>query len=165
MHHEEIELNFDASCQQILGLESEILWEACSTPTLAKLYKKNIVYSICNLAVTSVYLRQVCCSLLDQKGCVSLQWERIKLKDSRSKYRWDVAYKRWFFSTSLGSIEKWAFTDTEAVSEHLKTCPYNVRTKHKDLKKTNPNWPVVMTALDARLAEKRKTALSTKIIK
>jgi hypothetical protein len=25
MHHEEIELNFDTSCQQILGLESEIL--------------------------------------------------------------------------------------------------------------------------------------------
>jgi hypothetical protein len=34
MHHEEIEQNFDASCQQILGLESEILWEARSTPTL-----------------------------------------------------------------------------------------------------------------------------------
>jgi hypothetical protein len=28
MHHEEIEINFDGSCQQILGLESEILWES-----------------------------------------------------------------------------------------------------------------------------------------
>jgi hypothetical protein len=28
MNHEEIELNCDASCQQILGLESEILFEA-----------------------------------------------------------------------------------------------------------------------------------------
>jgi hypothetical protein len=34
MHYEEIELNFDASCQQILGLELEILCEARSTPTL-----------------------------------------------------------------------------------------------------------------------------------
>jgi hypothetical protein len=34
MHHDEIELNFDSSSQQILGLESEILWEARSTPTL-----------------------------------------------------------------------------------------------------------------------------------
>jgi hypothetical protein len=34
MHYKEIELNFDASCQQIIGLESEILWEARSTPTL-----------------------------------------------------------------------------------------------------------------------------------
>jgi hypothetical protein len=30
MHYEEIQLNFDASCQQIIGLESEILWEALS---------------------------------------------------------------------------------------------------------------------------------------
>jgi hypothetical protein len=36
MHHEEIELNFDASCQQILGLESEILWQARSMPTLGR---------------------------------------------------------------------------------------------------------------------------------
>jgi hypothetical protein len=34
MHHVEIKLNVDASCQQILGLELEILWEARSTPTL-----------------------------------------------------------------------------------------------------------------------------------
>jgi hypothetical protein len=34
MHHEEMELKFDASCQQIIGLESEILWEGRSTPTL-----------------------------------------------------------------------------------------------------------------------------------
>jgi hypothetical protein len=34
MHHEEIELNFDASSQQNLGLGLEILWEARSTPTL-----------------------------------------------------------------------------------------------------------------------------------
>jgi hypothetical protein len=34
MHHGEIAPNFDASCQQILGLESEMLWEARITPTL-----------------------------------------------------------------------------------------------------------------------------------
>jgi hypothetical protein len=34
MHNEEIELNFDASFQQILRSELEILWEARSTPTL-----------------------------------------------------------------------------------------------------------------------------------
>jgi hypothetical protein len=35
MHNEEIELNFVASFQQILGSELEISWEARSTPTLA----------------------------------------------------------------------------------------------------------------------------------
>jgi hypothetical protein len=43
MHHEEIELNFVASCQQILGLESEILWEARSTPTLG--YKPQMYHA------------------------------------------------------------------------------------------------------------------------
>jgi hypothetical protein len=38
MHHEEIELNFDASCQQILGLESEILCKPRSTPTLGPVF-------------------------------------------------------------------------------------------------------------------------------
>jgi hypothetical protein len=47
MHHEEIELNFDASCQQILGLESEILWEARSMPILEYyfLFFKNCILS------------------------------------------------------------------------------------------------------------------------
>jgi hypothetical protein len=33
MHQKEIELNYDKLCQQILGLESEILWLAGSMPT------------------------------------------------------------------------------------------------------------------------------------
>jgi hypothetical protein len=37
---EEIELNFDASFQQILTSELKILWEARSTPTLT-LFSKN----------------------------------------------------------------------------------------------------------------------------
>jgi hypothetical protein len=36
---EEIELNFDASFQQILRSELEILWEARSTPTLVLVSK------------------------------------------------------------------------------------------------------------------------------
>jgi hypothetical protein len=45
--HEEIELNFDASCQQVRGLESEILWEARSTPTLVVhlFLRKNVFIS------------------------------------------------------------------------------------------------------------------------
>jgi hypothetical protein len=49
MHHVEIELNFDTSCQQILGLESEILWEARSAPTLEFLHILCIggIFKIC----------------------------------------------------------------------------------------------------------------------
>lgn len=34
-------------------------------------------FSLCNLAMTSVYLRQVCCYLVTTRGCVSLQWEKV----------------------------------------------------------------------------------------
>jgi hypothetical protein len=54
MHHEEIELNFETSCQQILALESEILWEARSTPTLVDF----------SFFVASHFLRPVIFSLL-----------------------------------------------------------------------------------------------------
>ena len=48
------------------------------------------ISSLCNLAVTSVFLRELCCSLLDRKGCVTLQWERIR-KDNR--YHWQISHK------------------------------------------------------------------------
>ena len=105
--------------------------------------------------MTSVYLRQVCSALLDVKGCVTLQWERVK--HPKLGIRWTVAYKRWFFSTSLGPVDHWAISADQAVAEHLKVCPFNVRTKHKDLKKLDKKWPEVMTALEKRLADKRES--------
>jgi hypothetical protein len=63
MHHEEIELNFDASCQQILGLELEILWEARSTPTLV---------------VSSLTLEALHCSLRAAGKNVHQNWGRHK---------------------------------------------------------------------------------------
>jgi hypothetical protein len=66
MHHEEIELNFDASCQQILGLELEILCESRCTPTLGKMlkqhdmvdYKKNnrAIYHIISYHIISYHI-------------------------------------------------------------------------------------------------------------
>ena len=47
-------------------------------------------HSICNLAVTCTYMRNICCSLLDTRGCVTLRWQRL-LKDG--KRHWEVAYR------------------------------------------------------------------------
>ena len=47
-------------------------------------------FALCNLALTSRYLRQVCCSLLDDKGIVVPVWER-RIQDG--KKCWDIAYK------------------------------------------------------------------------
>ena len=54
-------------------------------------------YSLCNLALTSIYLRQVCSSLLETKGCVTLQWQRTKRGSDTKASKWQVAYNRWFF--------------------------------------------------------------------
>ena len=63
-------------------------------------------------------------------------------------------------STSIGCVEQWSFSNKEAVSEHLKTCPFNVRTSHKDPRKMNApeEWPQVMKALEKRLEAKRQSA-------
>ena len=52
---------------------------------------ESLSFSLCNLAVTCLYFREICCTLLDTQGCVSLQWERVK--ESSDKYRWQIAYK------------------------------------------------------------------------
>ena len=47
-------------------------------------------YSLCNMALTSRLLREVVCSILEEKGIVTLQWER-RTVDGRPS--WDIAYK------------------------------------------------------------------------
>ena len=114
-------------------------------------------FSICNLAVTCSYLRYICCSLLDERGCVSLKWER-SIQDG--KISWDVAYKQWFFSTAMDPIKGWMFhKDIGSISEHLKTCPYNVRTFHTnhEHKGKDPKWDNLIQSLKQRLELKRKS--------
>ena len=43
-------------------------------------------FTMCNLAMTSKMLRQVCCSMLEERGMVVLQWEK-------RHGHWDIAYK------------------------------------------------------------------------
>jgi hypothetical protein len=59
-NHKEIELNFDASCQQILGLESEILWEAGSTTTLTSIQTAMFFYPRVYVVYRRVYIL-LCC--------------------------------------------------------------------------------------------------------
>jgi hypothetical protein len=89
---------------------------------------------------------------VDTKGCVALHWEKSKTIDGR--VCWKVAYKvkkvipmfknyinskiinlnlqRWFYSSAIESIKRWRFSSKEgAVAEHMKTCPYNLRSPHK----------------------------------
>jgi hypothetical protein len=55
MQPEEMELNFDASCQQILGLESEILREARITPSISILPRASY-YNYILILLIAIYL-------------------------------------------------------------------------------------------------------------
>ncbi|RUS89911.1 hypothetical protein EGW08_002352 [Elysia chlorotica] len=80
-------------------------------------------FSLCNLALTSRKLRDICCSLLDDYGIVLLNWQRQK---SGNGVTWKVVNKRWMFSTSFEPIRFWRFKENVPhMGDHLKECPFN----------------------------------------
>lgn len=67
-----------------------------------------------------------------------------------------LKFQRWFFSPAIDPIEKWSFNSNEgAVSEHLKFCPYNIRTLHNPIPKDNKIWPEVLNALKFKMSERK----------
>ncbi|XP_022099529.1 F-box only protein 30-like [Acanthaster planci] len=82
-------------------------------------------FSLCNLSLTSKLLRQICCSVLEERGMVLLQWEKVN-------GRWDVAYRVWHFSTAFTPVLHWGFEDHPSLAVHLAKCPYNVQLQQSD---------------------------------
>ncbi|KAJ9586120.1 hypothetical protein L9F63_020232 [Diploptera punctata] len=76
-------------------------------------------FSLCNLALTCRRLREVCCSLLEERGLVVQQWRRCLVGSTVS---WSIAHKRWFFSTAFTPVREWGFEAGEHMSNHLKSC-------------------------------------------
>ncbi|XP_041657338.1 F-box only protein 40-like [Cheilinus undulatus] len=81
--------------------------------------------SLSQLALVSKLMRQVCWSLLQERGMVTLRWERIT--NSHEGAKWRVKQRVWQFSTLFSSVDTWCFRDMPPISEHLKVCPYNER--------------------------------------
>ncbi|XP_069693934.1 F-box only protein 30-like [Periplaneta americana] len=76
-------------------------------------------FSLCNLALTCRRLREVCCSLLEERGLVVQQWKKRYIG---SKVSWTIAYKRWFFSTAFTPVRQWGFEEEDHMSNHLRSC-------------------------------------------
>ncbi|XP_052798409.1 F-box only protein 30-like [Mya arenaria] len=82
-------------------------------------------FSLQHMSMTCKLIQSVCCSLLDEKGIVTLVWEKTA-SDSGSSFHWDVAYKKWQFSTGFTPVIEWDLKGAgAAIQEHLKMCPYN----------------------------------------
>ncbi|XP_050410451.1 F-box only protein 30 isoform X1 [Patella vulgata] len=96
-------------------------------------------FSICNLSLTCCLLRDVCCSLLDERGIVVQLWEKKRKQNGEDeKVTWKVKNNSWSFSTAFTPIDSWEFTDHPTVSDHLKTCQYN-----KDKLKWNEKFSIL----------------------
>uniref|UniRef100_A0A3Q1GJ31 F-box protein 40, tandem duplicate 1 n=1 Tax=Acanthochromis polyacanthus TaxID=80966 RepID=A0A3Q1GJ31_9TELE len=81
--------------------------------------------SLSQLALVSQLMRQVCWSLLQDRGMVTLRWE--KEAESHGGAKWRVKQKVWHFSTLFSPVDTWCFRDVPSVSEHLKVCAYYER--------------------------------------
>ncbi|XP_071362488.1 F-box only protein 40-like [Trachinotus anak] len=77
--------------------------------------------SLSQLALVSRLMRQVCSSLLQERGMVTLRWERKTYSHGGAKWR---AKPVWEFSRLFSSVDSWHMADTPPISAHLKVCPY-----------------------------------------
>ncbi|XP_038873905.1 F-box only protein 40-like [Salvelinus namaycush] len=79
--------------------------------------------SLFQLALVSHLMREVCSSLLHDRGMVSLLWEKKTYKTGMAK--WKAKKVVWQFSTLFSPVEAWCFdNNVPSMSDHLKVCPY-----------------------------------------
>lgn len=79
-------------------------------------------FALSQLSQVSHLMRDVCATLLQERGMVFLRWE--KKTDSHGGSTWRCWKKVWTFSFVFSTVNKWSFTDNPSMSEHLKSCPH-----------------------------------------
>ncbi|XP_068600687.1 F-box only protein 40-like [Brachionichthys hirsutus] len=77
--------------------------------------------SLSQLALVSHLMRQVCSSLLRERGMVTLRWERKTYSHGGATWK---AQPVWEFSHLFSKVDSWHLADIPAISAHLKVCPY-----------------------------------------
>ncbi|XP_053702751.1 F-box only protein 40-like isoform X1 [Synchiropus splendidus] len=77
--------------------------------------------SLSQLALVSRLMRQVCSTQLQDRGMVTLQWERRPSSGGECRWR---ARPVWQFSRLFSTVDSWHMLDAAPISAHLKVCPY-----------------------------------------
>uniref|UniRef100_G3TRR8 F-box protein 40 n=1 Tax=Loxodonta africana TaxID=9785 RepID=G3TRR8_LOXAF len=107
--------------------------------------------SLSQLSQVSVLMRNICATLLQERGMVLLQWKKNRYSHGGTSWRTDNLV--WQFSSLFSKIKSWEFNDVTSMSEHLKTCPFNV-VEHK-------TDPILLTSMCEPRDQARKTLVST----
>lgn len=107
--------------------------------------------SLSQLSQVSVLMRNICATLLQERGMVFLQWK--KKRYSHGGTSWRVHKKIWQFSSLFSKINNWEFNEVTSMSEHLKTCPFNI-VEHK-------TDPVLLTSMCEPREQARESLVAT----
>ncbi|XP_037692425.1 F-box only protein 40 [Choloepus didactylus] len=106
--------------------------------------------SLSQLSQVSVLMRNICATLLQERGMVLLQWKKTYSHGGTS---WRVQREIWQFSSLFSKIKSWEFNDITSMSEHLKVCPFNI-VEHK-------TEPILLTSMCQPHEKARETLVST----
>ncbi|XP_051960458.1 F-box protein 40.1 isoform X3 [Xyrauchen texanus] len=120
---------------------SAILYEGVKTMTLERKRTRNMdalsklpfevlvhivgfldSFTLTQLSLVSRLMREVCSTLLNERGMVSLKWE--KKVYSHGGWCWRTRKNVWQFSNLFSTVDSWCFEKLPPISEHLKDCPY-----------------------------------------
>ncbi|XP_023584450.1 F-box only protein 40 [Trichechus manatus latirostris] len=107
--------------------------------------------SLSQLSQVSVLMRNICATLLQERGMVLLQWK--KKRYSHGGTSWRVHQQIWQFSSLFSKIKSWEFNEVTSMSEHLKACPFNIIEHKTD--------PILLTSMCEPHEPARKSLVST----
>ncbi|XP_018521023.1 F-box only protein 40 [Lates calcarifer] len=94
-------------------------------------------FTLSQLSQVSHLMREVCATLLQERGMVSLKWEKKTYSHGGSS--WRCRKKVWEFSSLFSSVDRWSFSNIPSMSDHLKTCSFYQREERTE--------PVVLACL------------------
>ncbi|XP_035535368.1 F-box only protein 40 isoform X2 [Morone saxatilis] len=82
-------------------------------------------YTLSQMSQVSHLMREVCATLVQERGMVSFKWE--KKTHSHGGSSWKCRKKVWEYSSLFSSVDRWSFSNTPPMSDHLKTCSFYQR--------------------------------------
>ncbi|XP_042523529.1 F-box only protein 40 [Dipodomys spectabilis] len=107
--------------------------------------------SLSQLSQVSMLMKNICATLLQERGMVLLQWK--KKRYSHGGTSWKVHRQIWQFSSLFSKIKSWEFNEVTSMSEHLKACPFNIIEHKTD--------PIRLTSMCQPHEQARESLVST----
>uniref|UniRef100_A0A3Q2XY08 F-box protein 40 n=1 Tax=Hippocampus comes TaxID=109280 RepID=A0A3Q2XY08_HIPCM len=87
-------------------------------------------FTLSQLSQVSRPMREVCATLLQTRGMVSLKWEKKTYSHGGSS--WKSRKKVWEFSSSFCPVERWRFSDSPSMADHLQRCSFYERERRTE---------------------------------